>query len=95
MEGRAARQGTNFKAQAEAADLFKTAALRVHKLFQGRKSKLVAYIHDELFMYLHKSELFLLPMIKECMEDFPQYTVPILVEMAWSSTDWASKVGLK
>ena len=95
MESRAARQGVNFKIQGEAADMFKTCAVRVHKLFEGKKSKLVAYIHDELYMYIHKEEMDLLPLIKEAMEDFPQYSVPIIAELSWSATDWGSKMGLK
>lgn len=94
MEGRAARQGVNFEVQGEAADLFKIALVRVHKLLKGKKSKVVLPVHDELQFYIHKSELDLLPEIRRVMEDFPQYSIPILVSIDYSTVSWGDKTKL-
>jgi DNA polymerase-1 len=94
LEGRAGRQGVNFLIQGDAADLFKTAAVRVHDLLDGKKSHIVNFVHDEIQLYMHKSELHLLADIKSQMEDFKQFSVPILVDVEYSSTNWAAKEGI-
>lgn len=90
MEARAKRQGVNFLVQGTAADLFKIAVVRIHNLLQGKKTKLVSFVHDEVQIYLHKSELHLLPEIKHLMEDF-DFSVPIIADVAWSTDNWAAK----
>jgi DNA polymerase-1 len=93
---RLCRQGVNFLIQGEAADLFKTAAVRVSQIFQREKCKtrLVNFVHDELQFYWHKSELHLLKEVKKVMEDF-SYRVPIVAEISYSPTDWSTKKELK
>lgn len=94
MEGKAQRQAANYIIQSAAADLFKHAVVRVHELLKPKKSKAVNFVHDEIQIYLHKSELDLLPKIKHCMEDFPQFTVPIIADIEYSETNWADKRGI-
>lgn len=93
---RACRQGVNFLIQGEAADLFKTAAVRVNQIFrrENARSRLVNFVHDELQFYWHKSELHLLKEVKKTMEDF-NYKVPIVAELSYSQTDWGAKKELK
>lgn len=91
MAGRAARQGVNFEIQGEAADLFKIAVVRVHNLLKGKKSKIVSFVHDEVQIYLHKSEIYLLSDLKHAMEDFPQYSVPIEASFEFSDVSWGDK----
>lgn len=93
---RACRQGVNFLIQGEAADVFKTAAVRVKKIFtrEKAKSRLVNFVHDELQFYWHRKELHLLGEVKKQMEDF-QYKVPLKAEMSYSTTDWGAKKELK
>lgn len=95
MYGRALRQGTNFVIQGTAADLFKIAVVRVHDVLKGTKSYMVSYVHDEIQIYLHKSELHLLKQIKHVMEDFPEFSVPIVVDIEWSKDSWANKKELQ
>ena len=95
MKAKAERKGVNFLIQGEAADVFKTAAVRVHKILKGSKSRLVNFVHDEVQIYMHKDDMHLLKPIKEAMEDFPQYSVPLLVDFGYSTTNWADKKGLK
>jgi len=91
LEARAGRQGVNFLIQGDAADVFKTATVRVAELLRGKKSHIVNFVHDEIQIYMHKSEIPLLKEIKRQMEDFPQFTVPLLVDIQFSTTNWASK----
>lgn len=94
MEKRAQRQGVNFLIQGTAADLFKIAVVRVAKILEGKKSKLVNFVHDEIQLYMHKSELHLLPLIKKAMEDW-KFTVPIIAEFSQADPSWGSKKGLE
>lgn len=93
---RSCRQGVNFLIQGEAADVFKTAAVRVEKIFKREKAKsrLVNFVHDELQFYWHRQELHFLKEVKQVMEDF-HYKVPLKAEISYSQTDWAAKKELK
>lgn len=93
MEKRAQRQGVNFLIQGTAADLFKIAVVRVAKILEGKKSKLVNFVHDEIQLYMHKSELHLLPEIKKAMEDW-KFTVPIIAEFSQADPSWGKKKDL-
>ncbi len=94
---RAQRQGVNFLIQAEAADIFKTAVVRVDEylLEEGAKTRIVNLVHDEIQFYMPKSEVYLLKGIRERMEDFNDYKVPILVDYEWTTKNWAKKQELK
>lgn len=94
MERSAERQAVNYKIQGEAADIFKVAAVRIHAILKGKKSKLVNFVHDEVQLYIHKEEFDLLPLIKTAMEDF-HYSVPLVVETEYSKTSWGEKKELK
>ncbi len=95
MKAKAERKGVNFLIQGEAADIFKIAAVRVHKILKGSKSRLVNFVHDEVQIYMHKDDMHLLKPIKKAMEDFPQYSVPLVVDFGYSTTNWADKKELK
>jgi DNA polymerase I-like protein with 3'-5' exonuclease and polymerase domains len=90
MEARAERQGVNFLIQGTCADIFKIATVRVFDLLKGKKSYIVNVVHDELQVYLHKSEFDLLREIKTQMEDF-DFLVPIVADFEVSFTNWADK----
>lgn len=87
---RAQRQGVNFLIQGTCADIFKIAVVRVHELLKGTKSYMVNFVHDEIQIYLHKDEFHLLNDIKKAMEDF-NFAVPIVADVAWTTTNWADK----
>lgn len=93
MQGKASRQGPNFEIQGGAADLFKIAIVRIRNILKGKKSKLVNFVHDEVQLYMHKTELDLLPAIKRAMEDW-KFSVPIIAEFSSSETSWGDKKSL-
>jgi DNA polymerase-1 len=90
MEAKAQRQGTNFVVQGTAADVFKMACVKVHKLLKGKKSKMVCYVHDEAHVYMRNDEVFLVPAIKYVMEDF-KFKVPLIADCSISLNSWADK----
>lgn len=94
---RAGRQGVNFLIQGDAADLFKTAAVRVQDFLERKKARtsIRNFVHDEIQFYWHKNELDLIPQVRTIMEDFPRFSVPIVVDIEVSRRDWASAKELK
>jgi len=91
---KAERQAVNTIVQGTAGDLFKRAMGRVTSGVQelGLRSRVVLNIHDEIILYAYRDEIpVLLPMIRERMEDFPQFNVPMKAEFSWSMTNWAEK----
>lgn len=90
MEKQAQRQGVNFLIQGTAADLFKIAVVRISKILEGTKSKLVNFVHDEVHIYLHKSELHLLNDLRHAMEDW-NFSVPIVADFSWTDSSWGEK----
>lgn len=93
LEARAKRQGVNFLVQGDAAEVFKMSAVRVAKILEGTKSRIVNFVHDEIQIYLHTSEFHLLPLIKAAMEDW-NFRVPIIADIEYSTTNWAEKRSL-
>lgn len=90
MEARAERQGVNALIQGTAADMFKMAIVRIHKILRGSKSRMVNFVHDEIQLYIHKDDIHLVPKIKAAMEDF-QFNVPIVADVSYTKTNWADK----
>lgn len=91
FESRAERQAVNFKIQGMAADMFKEVVVRVHETLKGTQSALVNVIHDEIWFYVHRDDLDVVPKLKHNMEDF-NLSVPIVAEFSYSTTSWANKL---
>lgn len=91
LESRAERQAVNFLIQGMAADMFKEVVIRAHNTLKGTKSHLVNLIHDEIWFYIHKSEVEIVHELKRNMEDF-NLLVPIIAEFSYSTTSWAQKL---
>lgn len=56
LRAAAERNAINTPIQGSAADMIKLAMLRVAKLLEGRRSRLIMQIHDELLLELHREE---------------------------------------
>jgi hypothetical protein len=93
MEGKAKRQGTNFLVQSLASDIFKMACVRVAELLEGTRSELVSYVHDENHIYMHRSDIHLVPSVKFLMENF-KARVALTADTSISTNSWAEKVGV-
>lgn len=76
-------------------DLSKLALARVGAwggLLKGTGAHVLSFIHDEITVEIPiGKEGELVPKIKEAMEDFTMFRVPIKVDIAWATTNWAEK----
>jgi DNA polymerase-1 len=66
--------------QGTAAEIKKEALIRCNNILQGRKTNIVADIHDELVFEFHPDDIDLLDDLHAAMEDFPQLSVPLEVD---------------
>jgi DNA polymerase-1 len=69
LRAAAERTAINTPIQGSAADMIKIAMIRVAKLLEGKKSRLIMQIHDELLIDLHQDEHDLIPQIVEAMRN--------------------------
>lgn len=88
----------NILVQGSAAYILKTAIPRITKYLKdkGYKSVFQMQIHDELSFCWHEDdppELFF--ELKEIMEDYPDFWVPVVADMEVTYTSWADKKGVK
>lgn len=68
LRSAAERTAINTPIQGSAADMIKLAMIRVSELLQGRQSRMIMQIHDELLFDLHESEAAeLVPAITDAM----------------------------
>lgn len=77
------RVAINMPIQGTAADMIKLAMINIHKALEKNKfkSKMVLQVHDELVFDAHKNEIdYLIPLVKQLMEEALPLNVPVLVE---------------
>ena len=80
----ARRQAVNTPIQGSASDLIKLAMVNIQEALTKKsfKARLVLQVHDELLFDLPKEELsFLLPLVKDKMENALELDVPVVVDM--------------
>ena len=82
VKGNAERAAINTPIQGTSADMIKLAMIEVAKLLEGKKTKMLLQVHDELVFDLHVDEHDLIPLIEEKMENaLPlPHAVPAKVE---------------
>ncbi len=91
----AERQAMNAGIQGMAADLFKTALVRVDRALAkgGHKSRLVLQVHDEVIVEVALDEREEVgPLVQDAMTSAAQLSVPLEVSMAWGKS-WAEAKG--
>lgn len=84
------RIAMNTPIQGSAADIIKIAMVKVYKSLKDRglKSKLILQVHDELIIETHLSEKTEIEdLLKECMEEAANLSVPLSVEVK-SGRNW-------
>lgn len=81
MERKAAeRQAMNAPIQGTAADMMKLAMIDVARVLQGKKTRMLLTVHDELVFELAAGEESLLEPIREAMENALPLSVPVEVD---------------
>ena len=88
------RQAVNFVIQSSAADMFKIIMCRCHDILQGKRTKMVMNIHDEIVFYFHRDEIDLLVSIKESFEKW-SFKIPIIADVSYSEVSWGTKESLE
>ncbi len=66
--------------QGTSANIKKSSLLRTNEIFERRRTKLVLDIHDDLVFEIYPEDVEQLILVKQAMEDYPQFDVPIKVE---------------
>ena len=86
IRANAERAAINSPIQGTAADMIKLAMVKIHELMQGRKSRMILQVHDELLFDLHQDERDELPtLVLEAMESaiiLPN-EVPIKIDLGF------------
>ena len=73
----------NMPLQGAAADIIKIAMINVHKKLEGKKSKLIMQVHDELIVDTSPDELdYVLETLKTEMENAVELSVPLDVDIS-------------
>lgn len=76
----ALREGPNMRVQGSAADQVKTAMIQIDPFLDGKKSKMIMQVHDELVFDVHPDELDILPTILDIMRNAMPLVVPMEVD---------------
>jgi len=80
----AERLAMNSPLQGTAADMLKLAMIKVHRALREHEfdTKMLLTVHDEIVFDMPKQEqMFVMPVIEQCMKTALPMTVPIVVEM--------------
>jgi DNA polymerase-1 len=81
--------GVNHVIQGSAADLFKLAILRCARVLEGRRSRMLVPLHDELVFMIHRSEAWILFRLADAMTRWGDlFGLPIECDVEVSSTHW-------
>jgi DNA polymerase-1 len=85
----------NYLIQGSCADLMKQKEIDIAKFLaeNNLKSKMIMVIHDEVQIAIPKDEEWIVPKIKEILDDNNKYisTLPMLCEVEVTNTTWAEK----
>lgn len=87
----------NYKIQGSAADILKLMMNRQYNYVQHEEleSKMIMSIHDETIMAMPEYELDHIVGLKQVAEDFDQFKLPIICNVAASWTHWGEKEELE
>lgn len=83
--------GVNRWVQGSCSDMVKLATARVHNLLKGKRTLCINQVHDEFQLDVHHEELYLIPLIKECMEFYPTVKVKMTADCDYSHVAWSDK----
>jgi DNA polymerase-1 len=93
LDRRFSYKATNYVIQGGGADVIKIAMVKIDRLLEGKKSKLLLSIHDECVCEIHKDELNLIPEIKHTMEiSYPAKHLPLTVSIEHSYLSFADRI---
>lgn len=83
----------NHLIQGGCACVVKKAMIKIDRLLEGKRSKMIIQVHDELDFDMHPNEFGLIPEIQHIMETaYPHKFLPLTVGVDHSFKSWADKV---
>lgn len=88
-----AYKAVNHLIQSSGADVVKCAMVKLHGYLSDKRSHMVLQIHDEIIFEIHRSELHIIPHLKEIMESIykPLHGLPLTCSIGHSYTSWGDK----
>ena len=92
-------QMVNYLVQGTATQVFKRAMIKVYNWIKSLPLDtvyLINIIHDEIMYEINKKywesgKESAIGKIRECMEDYSTFPVPLTIDLEWSDTNWAEK----
>jgi len=82
----------NHLIQGGCADVIKIAMVRLAKFLQGKLSRMLIQIHDEILFEIHETELDILPELKRIIEGVYTFKrLPLTCSISHSWVSWADK----
>jgi DNA polymerase-1 len=88
-----AYKAANAIIQGGCASVVKIAMVRLGKLLEGKKSRMLLQVHDELIFEVHKDELYLVEKLQEIMETvYPYRHIPLTCSVSHSLKSWGEPV---
>ncbi len=85
--------GPNHLIQGGCAQVIRRAMVTCAKILEGKKSRMLVQVHDELLFDIHVEELHLVPLLQAAMESaYPHKKVPLLCDVSHSWKSWGDKV---
>jgi DNA polymerase-1 len=73
-------------------DLCKASLARVWAALKGTGASVISVVHDEFHVEApYGEERRVVEIVTKAMEDWPQFRVPIKVDVAWTRENWAAK----
>lgn len=91
-----AYRAVNTLIQSTAADIFKISIVRIHKFLQGKKTKILFPVHDELVFNYYYSDGCIFPELSRLMTEFNKdgksmFRVPLDTEVSICRKNWKEK----
>lgn len=96
-DNKSRREASNYRIQGSGADYLKARMAEVWKFLKENKlqTKIIGNIHDEIQFLVPNNEMHILKNIKQIMEAGAEWSsVPIIVDVEVSTTNWAQKEGV-
>jgi DNA polymerase-1 len=83
----------NYLIQGTGGGIMKRAMIGCGRFLWGKKSRMVATVHDELLFEVHKSELDIVDKLKDIMQNIyvPQNGMKLTCSVEWSEKSWQDK----
>lgn len=87
-------KGYNYLIQGGCADIVKNKEIRISKLLEGKKSKILLPVHDEVIVFISDEEKYLIKEIKEIMDDNKEFLeyIPLTCDIEYTDTNWGDKL---